>query len=187
MKRGPNLQSCFYHFDLTLRPVGTLFTKGHAIHGELGFRLTERADCHGYFNRRPGLFVLWRVLNVNTLFDLIGVNLKVIYARLWRLRRGPDRPPLPATLRRTAFRPPARPIQYSRNMKARVFVSFKPTVLDPQGQTICGALNGLGHKTIAAVRQGKFFDLEVAPGAGPGPDPAGDRPDRPRCAGQSGD
>lgn len=49
---------------------------------------------------------------------------------------------------------------------ARVFVSFKPTVLDPQGQTICGALNGLGHKTIAGVRQGKFFELEVAAGAG---------------------
>lgn len=50
-------------------------------------------------------------------------------------------------------------------MKARVFVSFKPTVLDPQGQTICGALNGLGHKSIAGVRQGKFFELEVAPNA----------------------
>jgi phosphoribosylformylglycinamidine synthase len=50
-------------------------------------------------------------------------------------------------------------------MKARVFVSFKPTVLDPQGQTICGALNGLGHKSIAGVRQGKFFELEVAPDA----------------------
>jgi phosphoribosylformylglycinamidine synthase len=47
-------------------------------------------------------------------------------------------------------------------MKARVFVSFKPTVLDPQGQTICGALNGLGHKSIAGVRQGKFFELDLA-------------------------
>lgn len=51
-------------------------------------------------------------------------------------------------------------------MKARVFVSFKPTVLDPQGQTICGALNGLGHKSVAAVRQGKFFELELAGEAG---------------------
>ena len=50
-------------------------------------------------------------------------------------------------------------------MKARVFVSFKPTVLDPQGQTICGALNGLGHKSIAGVRQGKFFVIDVANGA----------------------
>ncbi len=50
-------------------------------------------------------------------------------------------------------------------MKARVFVSYKNTVLDPQGQTIRGALNGLGHKSIAAVRQGKFFDIDIAPGA----------------------
>jgi phosphoribosylformylglycinamidine synthase PurS subunit len=52
-------------------------------------------------------------------------------------------------------------------MKARVFVSFKPTVLDPQGQTIQSALNGLGHKSIAAVRQGKFFDIDLRPGAAP--------------------
>lgn len=46
-------------------------------------------------------------------------------------------------------------------MKARVYVSLKPTVLDPQGQTIRAALNGLGHKTIASVRQGKFFDISI--------------------------
>jgi len=50
-------------------------------------------------------------------------------------------------------------------MKARVYVSFKPTVLDPQGQTIQSALNGLGHKSVAGVRQGKFFEIEIAPGA----------------------
>ncbi len=50
-------------------------------------------------------------------------------------------------------------------MKARVHVSFKPTVLDPQGQTIQSALKGLGHKSIAGVRQGKFFDIEIDPGA----------------------
>lgn len=49
-------------------------------------------------------------------------------------------------------------------MKARVFVSPKTTVLDPQGQTIRGALNGLGHASIADVRQGKFFDIEVSGG-----------------------
>jgi phosphoribosylformylglycinamidine synthase PurS subunit len=47
-------------------------------------------------------------------------------------------------------------------MKARVFVSFKTTVLDPQGQTIRSALNGLGHKSITDVRQGKFFDVQIA-------------------------
>jgi phosphoribosylformylglycinamidine synthase subunit PurS len=49
-------------------------------------------------------------------------------------------------------------------MKARVYVSYKSTVLDPQGQTIQSALQGLGHKTIGAVRQGKFFDIEIQPG-----------------------
>lgn len=34
-------------------------------------------------------------------------------------------------------------------------------MLDPQGQTIRGALNGLGHDSIADVRQGKFFDIEL--------------------------
>jgi phosphoribosylformylglycinamidine synthase len=49
-------------------------------------------------------------------------------------------------------------------MKARVFVSLKSTVLDPQGQTVRSALNGLGHSSIADVRQGKFFDIELAEG-----------------------
>jgi len=43
-----------------------------------------------------------------------------------------------------------------------VYVSIKPTVLDPQGQTICSALNGLGHKEIASVRQGKYFEIGVS-------------------------
>ena len=49
-------------------------------------------------------------------------------------------------------------------MKARVFVSLKSTVLDPQGQTVCSALHGLGYQGIAAVRQGKFFDVALADG-----------------------
>ncbi len=49
-------------------------------------------------------------------------------------------------------------------MKARVYVMFKPTVLDPQGATICSALAGLGHSMIAGVRQGKFFDITLAGG-----------------------
>ena len=47
-------------------------------------------------------------------------------------------------------------------MKARVYVSMKPTVLDPQGQTICAALNGLGHREIVSVRQGKYFEIAIA-------------------------
>ena len=49
-------------------------------------------------------------------------------------------------------------------MKARVYVSMKPTVLDPQGQTICSALQGMGHKEIAAVRQGKYFEMGLSEG-----------------------
>ena len=48
-------------------------------------------------------------------------------------------------------------------MNARVYVSIKPTVLDPQGQTIGAALNGLGHREITSVRQGKFFEIRLAP------------------------
>jgi len=48
-------------------------------------------------------------------------------------------------------------------MKARVYVSLKPTVLDPQGKTICAALAGLGHGGISDVRQGKFFEISIDP------------------------
>jgi phosphoribosylformylglycinamidine synthase subunit PurS len=48
-------------------------------------------------------------------------------------------------------------------MKARVFVSFKTTVLDPQGQTVCSALHGLGYPGIGEVRQGKFFEISISP------------------------
>jgi phosphoribosylformylglycinamidine synthase len=48
-------------------------------------------------------------------------------------------------------------------MKARVFVTFKTTVLDPQGQTVCSALHGLGYPGISDVRQGKFFEISIAP------------------------
>ena len=46
-------------------------------------------------------------------------------------------------------------------MKARVYVSIKPSVLDPQGQTICATLNSLGHREISSVRQGKYFEIEI--------------------------
>jgi phosphoribosylformylglycinamidine synthase PurS subunit len=49
-------------------------------------------------------------------------------------------------------------------MKARVFVSFKSTVLDPQGQTVRAALNSLGYSAISEVRQGKFFEISLADG-----------------------
>jgi phosphoribosylformylglycinamidine synthase PurS subunit len=48
-------------------------------------------------------------------------------------------------------------------LKARVYVTFKPSVLDPQGQTIRAALQGLGHKGIEDVRQGKYFEITLQP------------------------
>ncbi len=46
-------------------------------------------------------------------------------------------------------------------MKAHVWVMPKPSVLDPQGQTIQHALASLGFSEVRAVRQGKFFVLEL--------------------------
>jgi phosphoribosylformylglycinamidine synthase len=52
-------------------------------------------------------------------------------------------------------------------MKARVYVTLKPSVFDPQGQTIADALHSLGYQNVGDVRQGKFFELELdAPSAG---------------------
>ena len=47
-------------------------------------------------------------------------------------------------------------------MKARIHVSLKPGVLDPQGKAIGNALNGLGFTGIGEVRQGKLIELELA-------------------------
>ena len=44
-------------------------------------------------------------------------------------------------------------------MKARVTVTLKTGVLDPQGQAIEGSLKGLGFPGVAQVRQGKVFDI----------------------------
>jgi phosphoribosylformylglycinamidine synthase len=49
-------------------------------------------------------------------------------------------------------------------MKARVYVTPKSTVLDPQGQAVRAALHGLGFAAIAEVRQGKFFEIALASG-----------------------
>lgn len=46
-------------------------------------------------------------------------------------------------------------------MKARVTVTLKSGVLDPQGQAISGSLKSLGFSGVGSVRQGKVFDLEL--------------------------
>jgi phosphoribosylformylglycinamidine synthase PurS subunit len=47
-------------------------------------------------------------------------------------------------------------------MKARVTVTLKTGVLDPQGKAIEGALASLGIAGVDSVRQGKVFDIELA-------------------------
>jgi phosphoribosylformylglycinamidine synthase subunit PurS len=46
-------------------------------------------------------------------------------------------------------------------MKARVTVTLKSGILDPQGKAIEGALKSLGISGVASVRQGKVFDIEI--------------------------
>ncbi|MDH7798093.1 MULTISPECIES: phosphoribosylformylglycinamidine synthase subunit PurS [unclassified Beijerinckia] len=46
-------------------------------------------------------------------------------------------------------------------MKARVTVTLKTGVLDPQGKAIEGALRSLGIDGVDSVRQGKVFDIEL--------------------------
>ncbi len=47
-------------------------------------------------------------------------------------------------------------------MKARVYVTLKPSVFDPQGRVVADALVTLGYPDVTDVRQGKFFEVELA-------------------------
>jgi phosphoribosylformylglycinamidine synthase len=49
-------------------------------------------------------------------------------------------------------------------MKAKVKVTLKKGVLDPQGKAIAGALGSLGFAGVNDVRQGKYFEIELAGG-----------------------
>jgi phosphoribosylformylglycinamidine synthase subunit PurS len=46
-------------------------------------------------------------------------------------------------------------------MKARVFITLKNGVLDPQGKAVGHALNNLGFAQVGEVRQGKMIDIEL--------------------------
>lgn len=46
-------------------------------------------------------------------------------------------------------------------MRVRILVSFKDSVLDPQGQTVKNALHTLGYAFVRDVRQGKVFEIEL--------------------------
>ena len=45
-----------------------------------------------------------------------------------------------------------------------VYVTLKPSVMDPQGATVKRALNQMGYKTVTGVRMGKFTELEFEAG-----------------------
>jgi phosphoribosylformylglycinamidine synthase subunit PurS len=46
-------------------------------------------------------------------------------------------------------------------MRARVYVTLKPSVFDPQGRVVAEALHTLGYGDVRDVRQGKFFEVEL--------------------------
>ena len=46
-------------------------------------------------------------------------------------------------------------------MRARVYVTLKPSVFDPQGRVVADALTPLGYDDVKDVRQGKFFEVEL--------------------------
>ena len=48
-----------------------------------------------------------------------------------------------------------------QTFRARVFVTLKPSVFDPQGRTIADALHSMGYGSVGDVRQGKYFELDV--------------------------
>ncbi len=48
-------------------------------------------------------------------------------------------------------------------MKAIVFVTLKPGVLDPQGKAIHHSVESLGYRSIRDIRQGKYFEIELDP------------------------
>ena len=52
-------------------------------------------------------------------------------------------------------------------LTARVYVTLKPAVNDPQGQTVLGGLHSLGYEAVADVRIGKYLEIRLA-----GDDPA---------------
>ena len=47
-------------------------------------------------------------------------------------------------------------------MKAKVYVTLKPSVLDPQGKAIHHSIESLGYKDILDVRQGKYFEIKFS-------------------------
>jgi phosphoribosylformylglycinamidine synthase subunit PurS len=52
-------------------------------------------------------------------------------------------------------------------MKAKIFVTLKPSVLDPQGKAIHHAVETIGFREIEDVRQGKYFEVRLSDSLSP--------------------
>ncbi len=74
--------------------------------------------------------------------------------RTIQVRRSHLQSGLPARARRAG--------ELRLQMRARVFVTLKPSVFDPQGRTIAEALHSLGYDGVQDVRQGKYFELDLS-------------------------
>jgi phosphoribosylformylglycinamidine synthase len=46
-------------------------------------------------------------------------------------------------------------------MKAKVYVTLKPSVLDPQGKAIKHSVQLLGFESVSDIRQGKYFEIAM--------------------------
>ena len=52
-------------------------------------------------------------------------------------------------------------------MKAKVYVTLKPGVLDPQGKAVHHSVELMGYTAISDIRQGKYFEVELSDAADP--------------------
>ncbi|MDK6805801.1 phosphoribosylformylglycinamidine synthase subunit PurS [Aerococcus sp. UMB7834] len=46
--------------------------------------------------------------------------------------------------------------------QVEIFVTYKESILDPQGEAIQQAVNQMGYSEVKSVRQGKYFELEIS-------------------------
>lgn len=46
--------------------------------------------------------------------------------------------------------------------QVEVFVTYKASILDPQGEAIKGSVNRMGYQDIEEIRQGKYFQMKIA-------------------------
>lgn len=59
---------------------------------------------------------------------------------------------------------PPLPSAFPPTMKAKLVITPKKAVLDPQGKTVASALEHLGYAGVAGVRMGKYIEIDLAPG-----------------------